>query len=105
MRRVLQGSSELFDQGSDAAEEDVPTQPEGLHALAFLHQDGAVGYGSGLVAVALARRESRFDRVHPAKAHGEERKGGHHPGAYALDQAEEDDDDEDHQDDAELRPG
>ena len=95
----------MIGQRTDASEEDIAAQPVSQHALALLQQDGPIRNGTHLGASALAGREARLDRVHPAQAHGEEHQGGQHAGAHALEQPEGRDDAHDQQDDAVLRPG
>ena len=85
-----------------AAEEDVAAQPVGMHAVALLRQDRALGHRTSLAAVPLARGETRFDRAHAAETDGEEHEGGEHSHSNAFQQSEGDDRGEDQHDDAEL---
>ena len=94
----------MIGEGGHTAKKDVAAQPVYLHPLSLLQQDGAIGDGPGLVALALARGELRFDWIHAAEAHGEEHEGGEHPDAHALDHAERRDRNKDQQNDAVLRP-
>ena len=103
-RSAAQGLPEMLGEGAHAAEKEVAAQLVCLHPLSLLQQDGAIGDGAGLVALALVRGELRFDWVHAAEAHGEEHEGGQHPDAHALDQSEGQDRNKNQQNDAVLRP-
>ena len=87
-RSAAQGLPEMLGEGAHAAEKEVAAQLVCLHPLSLLQQDGAIGDGTGLVALALVRGELRCDRVHAAEAHGEEHEGGQHPDTHTLNQSE-----------------
>ncbi len=98
-----QGLPETVGQAGGAPEEKIAAQPVGLNPCALGPQDGSVGDGTDLVAVALTRAEPRLDRLHPAEAHDKEGRGDRHADGHPLEHTDECDDDKDQHNNGVLR--